>query len=801
MLPAYAAAAESGSLFDQCPQRLLTGWEHYRGSLGDPWEVWRGGKVKTNVDWQAVEMPHCFNAFDAVDPDTNYYQGPGWYRTRLRLANPFPNGRTLLHFEGAGQKTTVFVFLEKVSHHVGGYDEFVVDISDSLANLSSTDLQQGVPIAVLCDNSRDLEMIPSQLSDFNIYGGLYRYVNLMYVPDISLERVHIETDVRSDQAAKACIKARLYNPAGLPDALRLGVRIVDPAGGEIFRREMAERPWIGEKTLYECSVVRPELWSPSHPALYRCELTLCGPRGQMTVGENFGFRYYEFLTHGPFKLNGERRLIRGTQRHEDHAGLGAAMPEDLIRKEMQLIKDLGANFIRLAHYQQSRVVLDLCDQLGFLVWEEVPWCRGGVRGAAYQQQGRDMMRSMIDQHYNHPSVILWGLGNENDWPGDTVEFSENDVRDFMIELNQIAHQLDPVRKTAVRRCEFARDIPDVYSPSIWMGWYRGRYIEYKAESFKRMQEVNHFIHMEWGGDSHARRHSEEVDKAILDGQVIGYDFQSNADVPNPSMNGEWSETYICDLFDWHLKEQETMPWLSGTAHWIFKDFSTPGRPRNPIPRMNQKGLVERDLTTKEGYYVFQSYWAEIPMVHIYGHSRPLRWGEAGETKLVRVYSNCETAELFLNSESCGRKARDGQDFPAAGLRWPVKFKPGENRLRVVARKGSAVVQDETIFRYQTERWGKPTTLELRELSREDDSVTMEARLFDERRRLCLDARNQVRFELAGDGRLRDNLGINTGSRVVELYNGRAEITVWLRQGNSTLSVATRGIATAFLPIA
>jgi beta-galactosidase len=721
----------------------------------------------------------------------------------LKLDNPFPKGRTLLRFEGAGQKTHVFTYLEKISHHVGGYDEFVVDIADGASRVPSAEIQDGVPIAVLCDNSRDLEMIPSQISDFNVYGGLYRYVNLVYVPAVSLERVHIETTVKPQGAAKAVVKARLYNPAALSDGVRVTAKILDPNGKEVFSRQIETQPWAGEKALFESNIDAPQLWSPVHPSLYRCEVTLSSAQGQMTVTENFGLRYFEFVTHGPFKLNGERLLIRGTQRHEDHAGLGAAMPEDLIRKEMQMIKDVGANFIRLAHYQQSRIVLNLCDELGLLVWEEIPWCRGGVGGPAYKQQGRDMMRNMVDQHYNHPSIILWGLGNENDWPGDSVPFSQDNVRAFMSELNQIAHDMDPSRKTSIRRCEFARDIPDVYSPSIWMGWYRGRYTDYKTESFEQMQKVNHFLHMEWGGDSHARRHSEEVDKAFLqsNGPAIGYDFQSNTDMPNPSTDGNWSETYICDLFDWHLKEQETMPWLSGTAQWIFKDFSTPVRPENPIPRVNQKGVVERDLTIKESYYVFQSHWAEKPMVHIYGHTRPVRWGDAGEEKLVRVYSNGEIAELFLNGESCGVKKRNSQDFPAAGLRWTVKFKPGVNSIRAAAKKGSVTVEDQITFQYETEKWGKPAGLELRELSRNGDSVTAEARLLDENRRLCLDARNQVRFELAGDGLLRDNLGVNTGSRVVELYNGRAEISLLRRRGKSVLSVAARGIPTVFLSIA
>src|SRR4030095_6417635 len=153
----------------------LSEWEYRRGSLGGPWEAWRKANDDANV-WAKVQVPHCFNAYDSVDPDSPYYQGPGWYRTKISQANPYPDGRTLLHFEGAGQKTEVFVHTEKVGSHVGGYDEFVVDISEQAKKFPA------VPIAVMCDNSRDLEMIPSNLSDFNFYGGLYRYVTLLFVP-------------------------------------------------------------------------------------------------------------------------------------------------------------------------------------------------------------------------------------------------------------------------------------------------------------------------------------------------------------------------------------------------------------------------------------------------------------------------------------------------------------------------------------------------------------------------------------------------------------------------------------------
>ena len=213
----------------------------------------------------------------------------------------------------------------------------------------------------------------------------------------------------------------------------------------------------------------PELWSPESPALYKCTVTLKSTHGEQQVTESFGVRSFEWVEHGPFKLNGTRLLLRGTHYHEDHAGVGAAVPDDVVRQTLQQIKDMGANFVRLGHYQQAPLVLDECDELGLLVWEEIPWCRGGLGGERFRQQCRDMLHNMIDQHSNHPSVILWGLGNEDDWPGDFETFNAKAIREFMTELNMAAHQLDPSRSTVIRRCDFCKDIADVYSPSIWAG--------------------------------------------------------------------------------------------------------------------------------------------------------------------------------------------------------------------------------------------------------------------------------------------------------------------------------------------
>ena len=795
-MAAPLAAAES-------KQRLSTGWEHYQGSLGSTWEIWRGDKASDNVIWAPVTLPHCFNGRDAVDPEARYYQGPGWYRTRLKVANPFPNGRTLLHFDGAGQKSQVFVYTEKVGEHLGGYDEWTVDITDAAAKALKNEAFKGeVPIAVLCDNSRDAESIPSDLSDFNRYGGMYRHGSLVYVPAVSVERVHVEPVLVGDRASVK-VRARLYHPMALKEEVELALEVLDPQGKVIHTAAQKLKPWSGEKEINVFEIPKPALWSPKSPALYRINVTIKSKHGEQTVSERFGVRSVEWVEHGPFKLNGERLLLRGTHYHEDHAGVAAAVPDDVVRKTLALIKEMGANFVRLGHYQQAPLVLDLCDELGLLVWEEVPWCRGGVGGERFKQQARDMQRAMIDQHYNHASVILWGLGNENDWPGDFEVFDKEKIRAFMTELNDLSHQLDPSRKTCIRRCDFCKDIVDVYSPSIWAGWYSGRYTEYRAASEKALKETKHFFHAEWGGDSHARRYSEEPEKMVEKVETgkgtaeKGKAYKLSGGKVRMSKDGDWSESYMVNLFDWHLKEQEQMDWLTGSAAWIFKDFATPLRPENPVPRVNQKGVVERDGTPKEGYYVFQSYWADKPMAHIYGHNWPVRLGAESELKEVRVYSNCGEAELFVNGRSAGVKKRDAKDFPAAGLRWNVKLNEGKNTLRTVAKRDGVVVTDEINVEYQTAKWAEPSKLTLSEVAQTNGIATLEVRVFDRSGVACLDAAIIVRFGLAGDGRLLDNLGTSTGSRVVQLYNGRAQISVSLTGSKVNISVSSDGIKTVF----
>ncbi|MCK5136789.1 MAG: glycoside hydrolase family 88 protein [Bacteroidales bacterium] len=792
---------------DQQAMRITRGWEFYRGELGSVWEALRNGRPAELPVWKQVSLPHSYNALDAVDPDVAYYEGPGWYRTKMEVENPHNRGRTLLHFEGAGQKTSVYVYDHLVGEHVGGYDEFTIDLTDAIESFRDLDAAKAfdgrIPVSIRVDNSRDVEMIPSDLSDFNVYGGLYRYVNLVYVPGISIGQVHL-TPVLSPDYQSCSVQAaiRLYNPERKEKDLYIDMTILSSGGEEVYTdtRRIHTRTATSNVIF---NLDQPELWSPDSPGLYTAIFSYTTTYGSGSKTERFGIREFDFLRQGPFKLNGERLLLKGTHRHEDHAGVGPAMTEEMIRQEIRMMKEMGVNFLRLGHYQQSRIVLDACDELGILVWEEIPWCRGGLGGEAYKSQARRMLKNMITQHYNHPSVIIWGLGNENDWPGDFDTFEEEKIRAFMSELNEISHKVDPSRKTAIRRCDFCKDIVDVYSPSIWAGWYRGKYTDYMDVSRTNMEQVDHFLHVEWGASHHAGRHSENPDMGLENisssdqADERDGDFLMKGGEPRVSRDGDWTESYAVNLIDWHLKEQEKMDWLTGTAYWPFKDFSTPLRPDNPVPYVNQKGVLERDFTKKESYYVFQSYWTDKPMVHIYGHSWSTRWGREKGGNMVKVYSNCPSAELFLNGKSQGIRARVSQNFPAAGLRWIVKFKEGENFLRVTVEKGGEKVEDRITVNFQTREWASPARFVFEETDRQGDTAILRVMALDDQGVLCLDATEFVRFGLTGDGSLIDNLGTSNGSRKIQLMNGRAQIRVKLNGGYSVASVSSGAVPTEF----
>ncbi|RMG68508.1 MAG: glycoside hydrolase family 2 protein [Bacteroidetes bacterium] len=742
-------------------QSLNQGWAYLPQPIAHPSALPAEG-------WQTINLPHTWNQWDATDLVPGYRRDASWYRKEL-LLSPEPGRRYLLRFEAANMKAKVFVNGHLAGSHVGGYLGFVVDLTPWLVAGTNT-------LAIRVDNGYDPNLIPSQKADFFLYGGITRDLWLDVVSGTYLQELQVWTLEVSARQARTRWEVTLNQVPSSPHQLR--VRLYDPAGAQVAEQ------WVkkGEQTHWqgELPVLSdPLLWSPDRPQLYTLEVDLL-MEGQVVDRQQrrIGYRWYAFEPHGAFYLNGQRLKLRGTHRHEEHAGYGAAMPDSLHRRDMRLIKEMGANFVRLGHYPQDPSVYDACDSLGIIVWDELPWCRGGMGGEVWQAQTKRLLQEQIRQHRHHPSIFFWSLGNEVYWlpdfPGgdDTTRLNA-----FVRELHELAHELDPGRLTAMRKYYAGASIPDVFSPSIWSGWYAGVYTNYQSTLEKQRPLYPALLHMEYGGSSHVGRHSE---KPITGSGLLPADewteVSNQVDVKNVARSGDWSENYIVDLFDWHLQVSETLDWFPGNAQWAFKDFGTPLRPENAIPYINQKGLLDRSGLPKDAYYVFKSYWATIPFAYIESHTWTERMGPPGEEREVCVYSNAEAVELWLNGTSLGRKTRQAAQFPAAGLQWPLLFAEGPNQLVARAYRGGQVVATDSLrLIYHYDQPGKPDHIRLSSSPLPNGNLLIEAVMVDAEGRRVLDYEARVYFAHDGAGQLLAHYGTPTRSQVIEFANGYAAI--------------------------
>ncbi|MCB0616893.1 MAG: glycoside hydrolase family 2 protein, partial [Phaeodactylibacter sp.] len=372
--------------------------------------------------------------------------------------------------------------------------------------------------------------------------------------------------------------------------------------------------------------------------------------------------------------------------------------------------EMGANFVRLGHYPQDPEVYKACNELGLIVWDELPWCRGGIGEEEWKKNTRNLFQEQILQNYNHPSVLFWSVGNEVYWlpdfpgGGDTTKISA-----FVSELHEQAHRVDPYRLTAIRKYYAGASLVDVFSPSIWSGWYAGVYTNYQQALERERKQYSRLLHMEYGGSSHLGRHTENpvTGSGLLD-ENDWAEVANQVNIKNIAHEGDWTENYIVDLFDWHLKVSETTDWFAGNAQWAFKDFGTPLRPENAIPYVNQKGLANRDGTPKDAYYVFKSYWSDVPFTYIESHTWTERSGPENKSRQLCVFSNCDEVELFHQGVSMGTRKRILGDFPANNLRWDIEFREGVNQLIAVGYQDrETVAQDSLLVQYTFRRHGAP----------------------------------------------------------------------------------------------
>jgi beta-galactosidase len=686
-----------------------------------------------------------------------------------------------LYFEGVNTQAEIYVNNKKAGEHIGGYIGFSIDISNYIVNGDNE-------ILVRASNAYNPDIIPSQKSDFFIFGGITRDVWLETKSKNHIVQAKITTPEVS--IARASLKAQIkISEDENSNNLKIKATLKEPSGKVVAENIFPIKEQMSEISFED--IAYPKLWDTKTPHLYTLSISLLdGNLSLDNIKENVGFRWFEFKDHGAFYLNGERLLLRGTHRHEEHAGVGAAMSNNQHRADMELIKEMGANFVRLAHYPQDPEIYKACDELGLLVWDELPWCRGGLGGKIWKENTKRMLTEIIEQNYNHPSIILWSLGNEIYWLPD-FEGGDNTeaINEYLEELNALAHSLDPTRKTAIRKYYEGAHLIDVFSPSIWSGWYSGSYKSYQKAVDTYKKEYPHFLHAEYGGSSHVGRHTENP--ITGEGQIQSDGWEEaivQTNVANIAQIGDWSENYIVDLFDWHLRISETDPSFVGNVQWAFKDFGTPLRPENAIPYMNQKGLVDRSGNPKDAFYVFKSYWSSEPFTYIESHTWTERQGPKDLVRNISVFSNCPEVEFILNGKSLGTKQRDINAFPASGLNWDVQFKEGSNRIITIGKPTNGTEVSDTLeLTYRFKKNGKPTYLSLSAKQLKNGNSLVTATAFDKDNLRCLDYEERVYFQCLSGGETLKSMGTPTGSETIEMANGQASIEV-VRKKNEPLKI-------------
>ena len=578
-------------------------------------------------DWQSVDLPHTWNAIDGHDGNGSYDRGSYWYARNFETPKqPLAGGRVYVEVLAAGQQATVYVNGEKVTYHEGGYSRFRADITD----LCRTDGSENL-LVINCSNEYKDSVYP-QTADFTFYGGLYRGVNLISVPD-----AHFDLDYYGGPGftvtPKPCdcggAEFELKTYVTNPDENFTVLYSVKDAGGN----EVAGGCRPADDTAITLYVPDAHLWSVDDPYLYKVTALLQRRNeacDEITV--DAGVRSFSVDPGKGFFLNGVSTPLRGVSRHQDRLYKGNALTREEHFEDARLIKELGANTIRLAHYQHSEDFYDACDQLGFIIWAEIPFISVFNKDPEAHQNCISQIKELVIQNYNHPSICFWGISNEILIGGISQQLVDNHK-----ELNALVKKLDPTRLTTIAHVTMTpvespmHHITDVISYNHYFGWYGGK-IEDNGPWFDNFHKVHPDLCVgisEYGCEGIITYHSSRPECK------------------------DYSEEYQALYHEGLAKAIDERPWLWATHVWNMFDFGCAARNEGGVAGRNNKGLMTMDRKTKkDAYYVYQAYWSKKPMVHIAGRRYAQR---AGETTQIRIYSNQPAVALYLNGELVEKK--------------------------------------------------------------------------------------------------------------------------------------------------
>ena len=564
-----------------------------------------------NESTTKVNIPHTWNNIDGQDGGDDYRRGTCVYEKDFLSPEYSENQCVYLEFAGVNASAKVILNDNEIMTHDGGYSTFRCDITDYLKKQNH--------LTVYVDNSVNDKVYP-QKADFTFYGGIYRDVRL-----IVLNKQHFCMDYfggsglavsATPDGKDADVWVRAWHNA---DKATVNIKIFDDLGVEIASS-------TGDDT--HIKIYDVHLWQGiENPYLYTCEAELTVD-GIVTdkVKTNFGVRSYYVDAQKGFFLNGKPYVLRGVCRHQDRKGLGNALSPEHHEQDIDMIREVGANTIRLAHYQHDQYFYDLCDKYGFVVWAEIPYI------SEHMPNGRDntisQMKELIIQNYNHASICFWGLSNE-------ITISTKDKKDMLDNhrvLNDLVHEMDPGRPTTLACYAVCgpfnkvAHISDVVSWNLYLGWYT---------PFLWLNDLwvdfFHFVY-----PNRALGYSE-----------YGCEAMTNLHSSHPR-RGDQTEEYQCVYHEYLLRFFEKRPFMWATHLWNMFDFAADARNQGGEPGMNHKGLVTFDREIKkDSFYLYKAYWSTEPFVHICGR----RYVDRTEkiTK-VKVYSNCDEVTLYANGE-------------------------------------------------------------------------------------------------------------------------------------------------------
>lgn len=591
-------------------------------------EKWAFSKEATAVPeamperWYWVTLPHTWNGIDGQDGGADYYRGTCYYAKEIEKAELPEASRYFLELCGANSSADVYVNGKKLAHHDGGYSTWRVDITEELTDRSL--------IVIAVDNSANQTVYP-QNADFTFYGGLYRDVNIIAVGESHFDLeyyggpgIKVTPEVSGSDAK---VEVEVYL-AGAKAGQKLVYKITDAQGGVV-----AEQTVDAGETKVSFDIENVHLWNGrKDPYLYTACVTLTdGEDAADAVSTRFGCRTFRIDPERGFILNGEEYPLRGVSRHQDRPGIGNALLKEHHAEDVELICEVGATTIRLAHYQHNQYFYDLCDEKGLVIWAEIPYI------SSHMPTGREntisQMKELITQNYNHACIAVWGLSNEITMTGASTE----DLLENHRILNDLVHEMDKTRFTtmaAVSMCDMHDpyiQIPDCVSYNHYYGWYGG----------------DTSMNGPWFDEFHKEFPNIPIGMSEYGCEALDWHTSD-------PQQGDYTEEYQAYYHEELIKQLFTRPFIWATHVWNMFDFAADARSEGGENGMNHKGLVTFDRKyKKDAFYAYKAWLSDDPFVHICGKRYVDR---VEDVTKVTVYSNLPEVELFANGKSLGKQS-------------------------------------------------------------------------------------------------------------------------------------------------